>query len=238
MRLVRISPEENEDEQFVSLVRNLIHGIVQSKRPKVYCVVRVDNWFSDRWLNFSGKMLGRLSVRKLGRITFPPFVPSRLRNGGMFEWIDQDNNYVKVEKPPLFHKWQKSTDNFQNFVDRAYPDSAFFWFSGNTKVNSRGSLMGYIAGSYPDEGLDRTAQRRDRRAQAEQPFWTWYLEFNKEAGWKHSKGINITPEQFKFYIEKCVRPENQGDGANCTPENKPQRCRGRRETQREDGQNH
>jgi hypothetical protein len=209
MRLIRFKPKENEDEQFVNLVRNLINGIVQSRRPQVFCVVRVHNWFGDRWLNFSGKMLGQLSVRKLNRITFPPFVPSRLRNYAMFHWNDEVNDYVEVEDPPLVHKWQKSSENFQNFVDRAYPDSAFFWFSGNTKVNSRGSLMGYVAGSYPDRGITRTAQRRGRRARTEQPFWTWYLELRKEAGWRHSKAINITPEQVLYYLSNCdpVVPE-------------------------------
>src|SRR5262249_55901674 len=147
--------------------------IVQSRRPKVYCIVRVDNWFGDRWLNFSGKILGQLSYHKLSRITFPPFVPNRLRNYAMCEWSDEKNDYVELEDPPMVHKWQKSTENFQNFVDSAYPDSAFFWFSGNTKLNSRGSVMGYVAGAYPERGLARTAQRRDRRAKAEQPFWTW-----------------------------------------------------------------
>jgi hypothetical protein len=199
MRPLRFKPWENEDEQFVSLVRNLINGVVLTTRPKVYCVVRVDNWFGDRWLNFTGKILGQLGVRKHGRTTFPPFVPSRLRNYAMFEWSDEKNDYVDVENPPLVHKWQRSMQNFQNFVDRAYPDSAFFWFSGNTKANSRGSVMGYVTKYDPDE-------ERSRLWRAQGPTWAWYLEFSKDAGWKHSKAINITPEQVQFYLNKCECP--------------------------------
>jgi hypothetical protein len=206
MRLIGLSVKEDDDRQFISLAQKLIHGVVQTRMPKDYCVVRVDNWFGDRWLNFTGKILGQLGVRKLGRITFPPFVPSRLGSYTLFTWNQEKDEYVSVENFRVVHKWQRSAENFQNFVDRKYPDSAFFWFSGNTKVNSRGSVMGYVAGSYPDQGITRTAEQRGRRARTEQPFWTWYLEFKKEAGWKHSKAINITPEQVQFYVEKCECP--------------------------------
>src|SRR5207302_950625 len=100
MRLIGLRARGNDDQQFVTLVQRLIHGVVQSRMPKDYCVVRVENWFGDRWLNFSGKMLGVLSVRK-NRTTFPPFVPSRLGSYTLFTWNEDDNKYDDVENGPI-----------------------------------------------------------------------------------------------------------------------------------------
>jgi len=184
MRLIGLTVDEDDDPGFIELVQRLIHGVVSTERPKDYCVVRIDNWFGERWLNFSGKALGALSVHKPPKRTFPPFVPSRIRSYTLFTWSPENDDYANVDEFHSVHKWQPSGANLQNFVSNTYPDASFFWFSGNTKENHRGSLMGYVS--------------------SKGNCWTWYLEFQQEGGWKQSKRVAITPEQVDYFLSKCL----------------------------------
>jgi hypothetical protein len=168
----------------MALVQRLIHGVILTSKPKDYCVVRIDNWFGERWLNFSGKTLGALGVHKKPNTTFPPFVPSRIRSCTLFTWNSKMADYANVEEFHSVHKWQHSGANLQNFVGNTYPDACFFWFSGNTKENHRGSLMGYVS--------------------SKGECWTWYLEFQRKGNWRRSKATNITPEQIDFFLSKCL----------------------------------
>jgi len=184
MRLIGLTVKEDDDPGFINLVQRLIHGVVSTKKPNAYCVVRIDNWFSERWLNFSGKTLGALGVHKRPNTTFPPIVPSRVRSYTLFKWFSEKDDYRNVEKFHSVHKWQQSGTNLQNFVINAFPDAAFFWFSGNSKENQRGSLMGYVSSSGE--------------------CWTWFLEFQMKGEWKQTKRASITPEQVAFFLSKCL----------------------------------
>jgi len=184
MRLIGLSTNEDDDADFISLVQRLIHGVVSMRRPKDYCVVRIDNWFGHRWLNFSGKTLGALGLHKRDPVTFPPFVPSRVRSYTLFRLDEEENDYMSIDDRRPVHRWQNSGENLHNFVKHSFPDSSFFWFSSNTKANRRGSLMGYVVG--------------------DGEFWTWYLELCKEIDWRQSKAINITAQEIGFYLEQCL----------------------------------
>jgi hypothetical protein len=183
MRLIGLSVNEDDDADFIALTQRLIHGVVMARRPRVYCVVRVDNWFGGRWLNFSGKMLGALGVRKTHRVTFPPFVPNRIRSYSLFKLDEDGNDYSAVEKRHPVHRSQTAGDNLHNFVEKSFPDCSFFWFSSNTKANGCGSIMGYIVGKGTQS--------------------TWYLEFRKEGSWKRSKAVNITEREIASYLNTC-----------------------------------
>ena len=183
MRLIGLTTQEDDDPEFITLTQRLIHGIVLERQPREYCVVRIDNWFGARWLNFSGKTLGMLGVHKRDRVTFPPFILSRVRSYTFFTWSETNDDYVGVEKPQFVHKWQNSGANLHNFVDNSFPEGSFFWFSGNTRENRRGSVMGYVSGN--------------------DTCWTWYLEFRKETDWNLSKGKNISPEEVRFFLKRC-----------------------------------
>src|SRR5204862_2461526 len=98
MRLIGLTINEDDDPIFINLTQRLIHGIVSTRRPKEYCVVRIDNWFGERWLNFSGKTLGALSVHKRTKVTFPPFVPSRVRSYTLFSLDAENDDYLTVEE--------------------------------------------------------------------------------------------------------------------------------------------
>ncbi len=184
MRLIGLTTNKDDDADFISLTQRLIHGIVSTRRLDDYCVVRIDNWFGDRWLNFSGKTLGALGVHKPTRVTFPPLVPSRVRSYTLSRFDATEDDYCAVEEGQPVHKWQSSGTNLQNFVESAFPESSFFWFSGNSGANRRGSVMGYVSGNGE--------------------CWTWYLEFRKDTEWKQSKGINIAPDEVRFYLDKCL----------------------------------
>src|SRR6266566_10163110 len=96
------------------------------RRPKDYCVVRIDNWFGHCWLNFSGKTLGALGVHKRDPVTFPPFVPSRVRSYTLFRLDEEENDYVSIDDRRPVHRWQNSGENLHNFVKHSFPHSSFF----------------------------------------------------------------------------------------------------------------
>src|SRR5437773_9450264 len=45
MRLIGLTTNEDDDAAIISVVQRLIHGVVSTRKPKDYCVVRIDNWF-------------------------------------------------------------------------------------------------------------------------------------------------------------------------------------------------
>ena len=187
MKLIGLSVNDDDDPVFIRLAQRLIHGVVATHKPAAYCVVRIDNWFGERWLNFSGKILGALGVRKAIKPTFPPFVPNRIKSYALFNWNAKQDDYEDVEEPCQVHKWQRSEANLYNYVGNNYPNAAFFWFSSSSKLNGRGSFMSYVSNGGE--------------------CWTWYLEFQKKDEWKQSKRANISADEVDFLLGKCLGHE-------------------------------
>ena len=183
MRLIGLTTNDDDDPGFIKLVQRIIHGVVSTEKPRDYCVVRIDNWFGERWLNFSGKLFGALGVRKTPT-TFPPFVPNRIRSFTLFTWDPEQDDYRQIEETHPVHKWQHSGTNLQNFVSKSFPDAAFFWFSGHTKQTHQGSLMTYVASN--------------------NECWTWYVGYKRNGDWKQAKLVNIAPAEIGYFLNKCL----------------------------------
>ena len=88
---LEIPSHEGDDPQFVDLVRWIISAELELKPVQEIIVIRIDNWFDHKWLDFSG--IGRVAFgtyydfptpdRALDEFrqrkkTFPPFSPKRV----------------------------------------------------------------------------------------------------------------------------------------------------------------
>ncbi len=179
-----ISINATDDTRFVELVRNVITELVCQSSPKQVFVMKVDNWFDHKWLDFSG--IGSvgffwglnapdtaLDPFSQDKTTFPPFNPNRI----VGEWYflrDANGEYLPSLDAPLVHqrKYVLSAQNLQNRVTHFSDSAIFVWLSSNTKSNARGSLMVYeVSGS---------------------EVHTWYAGFVQKGDWTvlQTKGIS------------------------------------------------
>ena len=154
-----------------------INGVEAARETEQAFVVKIDKWFSRRWLGFSGKALGAISVRKRW-LTVPPFVPRRVRKVRRF-WSDG----VKPGRFPKIHRWQRSSQNLQRQMDRIFPGASVFWYSGGTKHLDRGCLMAYVD---TPEG-----------------HWPWYVDLhNKTTGWEVAQCIGVDHREIAVFRER------------------------------------
>ncbi len=92
---------------------------------QVFCVrICIDGWFDAKWLNFSGKLMGAVAVRKL-QLTVPPFHPNRILSEDHF--IKSGNGYKPVNPESLLHGLRTSEQNLNLYLDRRCDDALLFW---------------------------------------------------------------------------------------------------------------
>lgn len=193
---MEILPVQNDDPEFVELVKRMIAGCVNDGFPNTIIVVQIDNWFDHKWLGFSGKGRVRfdfglnidrdtaLDEFRQDQITLPPFSPRRVI--GEFYFQREANGEYSARNPrPYLHKrvLESSSQNLhKRIVDRV--DSAVLvWFSSNTKPNLRGSVMIY--------------EVRDREVNP------WYAGFEKEEKWRVLQTKGITADQVQALIQNA-----------------------------------
>jgi hypothetical protein len=143
-----VSKRPGDSAEFVDVVRALAVGIARDHQPARLYVIRIDNWFGPRWLYFSGKVLGQLGVYK-NEVTVPPFVPHRVVAEGVFAGPGYEETVVA---PPL-HIECKSSDAVVRRIAEIDADAAFVWFSGESEVQKRGSVMIYLPVYSDDSGF-------------------------------------------------------------------------------------
>ncbi len=170
--------DSSDATEFIGYVESLIHGVIMQETPSRFYVTKIKNWFSQRWLNFSGKVLGAAGVWE-SKLTLPPFIPSRVINQDCYDV--RSDSYVSVKNAKKLHKWQPSGQNLSRKAQKIVPDSVLFWYSSHSAIQKRGALMAYVLTN-------------------EAP-WTWYLEIQKKSPhWKVSYLKNISPNQFEDLI--------------------------------------
>ena len=169
MSNVRVAQEATDAETFIEVVNQTLARLFDQDPRGGVKIVRVDNWFGPKWLEFSGKMLGALGTWR-AKLTVPPFVPNRIRFEHHYRRND-DGAYSQVEVAKL-HGARSSGDNLNVRVVDIAPEAAILWFSSNTGVTQRGCIMAYIPSG---DG-----------------YWSWYVGFDGARGWKRVllKGIS------------------------------------------------
>jgi hypothetical protein len=55
-----VSQQDGDASEFVEIVQSLAMGLVREQQPKRLYVIRIDNWFGPRWLQFAGKVVKSL----------------------------------------------------------------------------------------------------------------------------------------------------------------------------------
>lgn len=112
---MKILTKAYDDPQFVELVSRTISGLASEKCPEKVFVVRIENWFDQKWLNFSG--VGRVGFFEDWRLevdtaleefrqdqtTLPPFSPKRVIEEYCF-LRDKDGDYQPSIRTAAFIK--------------------------------------------------------------------------------------------------------------------------------------
>lgn len=174
---------DDDSVHFLSEVDHVIRGVVGMYTPPRFMVFRIDNWFGDKWLRFAGKAMGALGIWHDTRATIPPFVQNRISAQAFFDRSNV-NQYVHGGVGPNIHNIGPSRHNFGNRAPVTAPGTSLFWFSGNSKSNGRGSIMGYT--------------------RSPEKYWGWYLEFVAADPWKVSKRVDFHANDLSLAQEKRV----------------------------------
>ncbi len=182
--MLQLQSTKNDDPQFVWLLQSVVEGILGEAKSDDLYVVTIDNWFDHKWLRFSGigvvpfqfpAFMNRedaLGEFRQDNITLPPFSPKRVICQSHFH--KQGAAYIETDQPVLIHKQERrrSEENLNRRIGRISESGTFVWYSSNTLVNTRASVMAYTI----------------RKAQV----GAWFAAFRNVNGWKlHlTKGIN------------------------------------------------
>ena len=182
--ILELPPFSDDDIHFLLHVERIVRGVTGIHTPPYVQVHRVDNWFGDKWLQFAGKALGALGIWDRHNAIVPPFVPNRITAQSHF--VSGANNSYQYDGNGIeIHLKRPSRDNLVNRVRQTIPNTGLFWFSGNTKQNARGGIMGYTPCS--------------------SGFWGWYLGFARNTEWQICKQVNFHDTELAQLKERSVQ---------------------------------
>ncbi len=173
------SPEAGDADAFVAYAEFLFAGICTLYRPVQLHAIKIDNWFSPKWLRFSGKMFGIVGVQR-HKLTLPPFVPNRVVFEQTFERVGEAELYRVAKAQRVFHIAQKSPQNLNRYVHDLAPTTAILWFSGTSADNGKGAIMAYVP--------------------AEEFQWCWYVGLAADLGWDIATHKGISPVELRHLM--------------------------------------
>ena len=173
-----IALTENDDPKFVGLMERLLASAVRESPPATIYVIRIDQWFDAKWLNFSGKT-GGLGVHG-NPVTLPPFHPNRVLAEDCFSVTAATGGFRLSAAPPL-HREQSSAENLQRHVAKVSASGVFFWYSSSTLGLDRGCAMLY-----------RTDQDE---------VFTWYASFHRSPEWRVDRHRGISPSELQHRLQ-------------------------------------
>ena len=179
--MLNLDVAPNDDRGFVEFISRLIAGTIAIHRSPNVLIYKIDHWFDHKWLGFSGKTLGALGVWR-HPLTIPPFVANRVVCGWHFQRDELGIGYREADSSPDIHHRGWSARNLQRRVEQIVPNTALFWFSGNTIATGRGSLMAYVP-------VD------------EESYWPWFVAFARDGEWKVSRRKDIQAYEIRLFEE-------------------------------------
>ena len=193
---LELSSDSNDDPEFVPLVCRVVSGELEAKAVQEVFMIRIDNWFDHKWLNFSG--IGRVAYGhytgfsydpdtsldefRQDKKTFPPFTPERVIREHCFV-RDETGSYSLDGNAPLIHSQVRaeSARNLHRRIRDFSGSALFVWFSSRTLPNRRGSLMIY-----------RSSGGR---------ITSWYSSFSREAAWEVVQTDGIGRKQLEAWTQ-------------------------------------
>lgn len=169
------SMQPGDSAEFMRRVRALVSGVARDYKPARLYVVRIDNWFGPRWVRFAGKFsAGKHFYAGIHKVTLhvPPFVPHRVVAERVFAGPNYDET---VARPPLHVECASMLALTRRIAD-VDKEAAFVWFSGQSEVQKRGSIMVYL----PIASTPTTSHRRERRRSG-----SFFIGYSlRETGWE------------------------------------------------------
>ena len=166
-----ITIAQKDDLAFVGAVEKLLQSLLLKKNPETVVVVKIDNWFDHKWLNFTGKSWGVIA-RWNSDLVVPPFNPNRVMEQLTYQRIG--DQYKPIDMPAL-HKRCPSEENQHRKLRHMFSSALLIWWSGNTLVNAHGSIMVY----------DLTREEHD----------AWFVSMIRKDQWQIQNTEVISPNE-------------------------------------------
>ena len=163
--------------EFLARANAIVALALRPHVPEVY-LLRIDNWFGARWAGFGGKVLGLAGVHFRSDLPLPPFVPARVIQQTCHRYDLTKQQYTRVECARELHVEQSSSANLRRRIDQILPTAAVIWFSGNSAVVSRGSVMAYVP--------------------SETGHHAWYADFDGSRSWRAVERIGLTKRELEL----------------------------------------
>lgn len=186
---------QGDSSEFMRKVQTIVIGVARDYEPARLYVIRIDNWFGPKWMRFAGKLsVGKHFYAGIHKVTLhvPPFVPHRVVAERVFAGPNYDET---VARPPLHIECASMLALTRRIAD-VDKDAAFLWFSGQSEVQKRGSVMVYL----PIASTPTTSHRRERRRTG--AFYVGLSEH--EMGWNPAMLRGISRSEVE-HLEECGR---------------------------------
>jgi hypothetical protein len=181
---VRITPDLDDAPDFVRQVEQVANGVIRLHAPESLILIKIDNFFGSKWLGFSGKALGAISIwfnpsyHPATIVRIPPFVPNRVVSQRRFS----SPTYKEIDCGEPIHKRMPSRVALNRTVATAAPKSALVWYSGETKVTGRGAVMAYVP--------------------AGDSYWLWYAALETGESWTVTETLDIKRDALASLMEQ------------------------------------
>ena len=196
-----ITKYPDDDYIFIQGLTRLVSEAIRQYNPAEVFLIRIDNWFDEKWFAFAGKAKVGINtgvdavsseVRPFWKVrdsvTIPPFVPHRIieeshmrHAHGILSPAGADFRLVHPS-----HK-KRSSANLDNRLLDHSPSALFIWFSSKSSSNGRASMMLY-----------RTH---------EQKVGGWYVSFMRDDDWH----VNRVRNKNRDLIERLFQPKEEKD---------------------------
>ena len=186
---------QGDSAEFMEKVQALVVGVARDYEPARLYVIRIDNWFGPKWMHFAGKFTAgkgfAIGVHKT-TLHVPPFVPHRVVAERVFAGPNYDET---VTRPPLHIECTSELALTRRIAD-VDKEAAFVWFSSESEVQKRGSIMVYL----PVASAPTTSHRHERRRTG-----AFYIGFSqRERGWEPAMLRGISRGEVE-HLEECGR---------------------------------
>lgn len=181
---IELDLDDDDDPAFAEVVQRVIVGVALATAPPELVVVKIDNWFGNKWLGFSHKVHGALGLWR-DELRIPPFVPARVVARTFFSRRPDGPGYVRMVPRFAIHVRQTSAANDVRRVKDLAPESALFWWSGKSARNGRGSLMAYVPTQDGHTG--------------------WHAELQSDGPWRVVGTTRTTPAEIAAFADAAPR---------------------------------
>ncbi|MDP9192919.1 MAG: hypothetical protein M3P06_14555 [Acidobacteriota bacterium] len=136
-----VTTEAGDDAEFIAFTETVLTRVTLMQAPGIH-ITRINGWFGEKWIGFSGKVMGAFGVHYREEMDIPPFVPNRVITSTYLKLVG--GRYEPSESAVQLHIHQRSESNFRRKVREVVPADVLIWFSGGSERDGRGSILAYV----------------------------------------------------------------------------------------------